>query len=182
MSALESALASGSAASRPRRRWLRFSLRTFLLVLTALCIWLGVKVNQARRQKAAVEALTRLGDVFYAHQLSRDLEYFDVYDPQKDLGVPTWLRELAGDDFFQSVAAVDFKAHVTDANLVHLAALRELKRLFFIADAKEVTDVGLANLPRPQPLVYFRASGTSVGDEFVKRLAGSKRLETLGIS
>jgi hypothetical protein len=27
------------------RRRLRFSLRTFLLVLTALCIWLGVKVN-----------------------------------------------------------------------------------------------------------------------------------------
>ena len=44
---------------RLRRRWLRFSLRTFLLVLTGLCIWLGVNVNQAQQQKEAVAALER---------------------------------------------------------------------------------------------------------------------------
>jgi hypothetical protein len=41
----------------PRRRWFRISLRTLLLLVTVLCIWLGVKVNLARRQKEAIAAL-----------------------------------------------------------------------------------------------------------------------------
>ena len=40
----------------PRRRWLRFSLRSLLILITILCVWLGVKVNQARRQKEAFTA------------------------------------------------------------------------------------------------------------------------------
>ncbi len=39
----------------PRRRWLRFSLRTFFILLTILCVWLAVVTNSARRQRAASE-------------------------------------------------------------------------------------------------------------------------------
>jgi hypothetical protein len=46
---------------RPCRRWLRFSLRTMLVVVTLLGVWLGVKVEQARRQKRAVDTLKALG-------------------------------------------------------------------------------------------------------------------------
>jgi hypothetical protein len=35
---------------KPRRRWLRFSLRTLFLLLTACCIWIGWNVHQVRER------------------------------------------------------------------------------------------------------------------------------------
>ena len=40
--------------ARPNRRWLQFSLRTFLIVLTLLAMWLGYVSFRAREQRAAV--------------------------------------------------------------------------------------------------------------------------------
>jgi hypothetical protein len=164
----------------PRRRWLRFSLRSLLILITVLSIWLGVKVNQARRQKEAVAALRQLGaTVYYSHQ-RRDT-FPNSYDLANDLSVPGWLRELAGDDFFQSAACVQVLGPVTDDALVHLAALPHLESLKLSLGGAGVSDAGLANLPRPDRLVYCLVDGTSVGDEFVKRLAGARRLETLSL-
>jgi hypothetical protein len=168
---------------RPRR-WLRFRLRTFLLVHTALCIWLGVKANQARRQKEAVEALLELGaTVRYAHQ--RDDTNPTEFDSSKDLGVPDWLRRLAGDDFFQTVALIQLPETVTDQDLVHLAALAHLERLIFSQESYQeiaITDAGLDHLPRPDRLVSLAAANTRIGDAFLKRLAGATALETLHLS
>jgi hypothetical protein len=174
-----------STTSPDRRRWLRFSLRTFLLVLTALCIWLGVKVNQARRQKEAVEALLELGaTVRYAHQ--RDDTNPTEFDSNKDLRVPGWLRRLAGDDFFQTVALVEFSAPVTDEDLVHLAALSHIERLH-VSDKEsyethDISDAGFAHLPRPDKLTHFGAANTRISDAFLTRLAGATQLQTLHLS
>jgi len=172
---------SGSVqdSTRQRRRWLRFSLRTFLLVLTALCIWLGVKVNQARRQKEAVEALRSVGAyVHYAHQ--RSATHPEGFDSRIELDVPRWLRDLAGDDFFQTAVSLRIQRSVTDADLVHLAGLPYIEQLE-LTHSVDVTDEGLAHLPRPDRLTVFRTYHTSVGDEFVKRLAGAHRLTTLAL-
>ena len=168
-----------------RRRWLRFSLRTFLLVLTALCVWLGVKVNQARRQKEAVEALLELGaTVRYAHQ--RDSANPTEFDSDKDLGVPDWLRRLAGDDFFQSVALIEFSGPATDNDLVHLAALPHLECLHLGGEESdqenEITDAGLGHLRRPDRLIRLAAADTLIGDAFMKRLASATRLQLLHLS
>src|SRR5262249_41157345 len=45
------------ADTRPRRRWLEFSLRTMLLAVLALSVWLGWWVNRARNQAATVAAV-----------------------------------------------------------------------------------------------------------------------------
>jgi hypothetical protein len=174
-----------ASTTSPNRRWLRFSLRTFLLVLTALCVWLGVKVNQARRQKEAVEALLELGaTVRYAHQ--RDDTNPTEFESGKDLGVPGWLRRLAGDDFFQTVALIEFSAPVTDEDLVHLAALPHIERLH-VSDQESyeehnITDAGFAHLPRPDRLTHFGAANTRIGDTFLTRLAGATELQTLHLS
>ena len=39
------------------RRWFRFTLRTWFVALTALCVWLGWWSQSALRQKAAAEKL-----------------------------------------------------------------------------------------------------------------------------
>jgi hypothetical protein len=44
-----------------KSRWFRFSLRTLLLVIAVLCVWLGIQVNAARRQKEAVAAIQKAG-------------------------------------------------------------------------------------------------------------------------
>jgi hypothetical protein len=40
--------------SKPKRRWYQFSLRTLLLVMMVFCVWVGVRVNWARNNRASV--------------------------------------------------------------------------------------------------------------------------------
>ena len=44
-----------------RRRWLRFSLRGLLLLTAIVACWLGVQVNKAREQQAAIAAIDEAG-------------------------------------------------------------------------------------------------------------------------
>jgi hypothetical protein len=154
------------------------------LVLTALCIWLGVKANQARRQKEAVEALLELGaTVRYGHQCYDAVP--TEFDSEKNLEVPDWLGRLAGDDFFQTVALIQLPETVTDQDIVHLAALPHVERLIFSQESYQeiaVTDAGLDHLPRPDRLVSLAAANTLIGDAFLKQLAGATELETLHLS
>ena len=48
----------------PRRRALKFSLGTLMLIVTACCIWLAVKSNAARRQREGIALVTTLGGMF----------------------------------------------------------------------------------------------------------------------
>ena len=57
----------------PRRRWLQFSLRSFFVLLTVGCLWLGWKVERTsertRQQREAVKAIEALtGRVQYDWQ------------------------------------------------------------------------------------------------------------------
>ena len=46
-----------TAASPPRRRWFRFSLRTGFVLLTLFCIWLGWNVHQVRERESVLRYL-----------------------------------------------------------------------------------------------------------------------------
>jgi hypothetical protein len=129
-----------------RRRWLRFSLRTLLVLVTVFGVWLGMKVNQARRQKEAVAALGALGmDFHYAHQ--RDDAYPNSIAPGRELDVPKWLDELAGYDFFRTVVSVQNIPPVSDEDLAHLAGLPYIERLYVTGSGSNLSDAGLAHLP-----------------------------------
>ena len=47
----------------PRRRWLRFSLRGLLVVVTALAVWLGWNVYVVRERKAALAELRKFREL-----------------------------------------------------------------------------------------------------------------------
>jgi hypothetical protein len=169
-----------SNSFRPRR-WLRFSLRTLLIVVTLFGVWLGVKVDQARRQKLAVVALRMRGFyVNYEHwRTNGDPESFDS---SRELPVPTLLRSRADGDFFQKVIAIRVLPTSSDDDYVHLAALPHIEALYLSGRGNDVSDAGLAYLPRPDRLVHFEAGDTLVGDAFVKRLANATGLIRLGLS
>ncbi len=57
--------AQGMTTSPPnRRRWYQFRLRTLLVFMLLVCVglsWFSVKMDQARKQREAVEAIRKAG-------------------------------------------------------------------------------------------------------------------------
>src|ERR1051325_8963858 len=97
---------------QPRQRWLSYSLRTMLLVVTLFCIWLGVQVDRAQRQKRQVKAIEQLG----GHVLY-DKDY--VYLPTAEPRGFDWLREYIGRDFFDTAVGIAIREMaVPDGNAV----------------------------------------------------------------
>ncbi len=91
-----------------RRRWLRFSLRTFLIVLTILCVWLGWYLHRVEQQRAAVRWVRENGGaVRYDYEFDSDDKFIDASQPP----VPKWLVDMLGVDYFVSVVSV----HTFDA-------------------------------------------------------------------
>jgi hypothetical protein len=74
--------------------------------MTLVCIgmsWVGVKMQKARRQKEAVEAIKALGgSVEYDYQVDAPLFLTTEVEPP----TPQWLRRLFGDDLFMNVVLV----------------------------------------------------------------------------
>lgn len=162
-----------------RRRWFQFSLRTLLVFMLLASIplsWVAVKLQRARRQRAAVEAIEELGGAV-------------GYDPL----APDWQSELLGRDFFGHVAVIvfrDFKVTdagvvvegitVTDAGLEHLKELTQLTHLSL--RHAEITDAGLEHLKGLSQLEDLDIQHTRVTDAGLKHLQGLKRLKWLHIS
>jgi hypothetical protein len=85
---------------KPKRHWLRFSVRTLLLAITLLCVWLGWQVSIVNERKAVKQLL---------------LEHDGAYPPVHVLGpgdsewpaVPSRVRGWLGDTTHFSVWAYD---------------------------------------------------------------------------
>jgi hypothetical protein len=122
------------AASSDNRRWFRFGLRSLMIALTLLCVWLGFKVNAARRQREAVQAILQAGGtVAYDYQmvpvgLPSYAETFNI-DRNAVSPAPSWLRSVFGDDFFCNVIYVGFQGTGADFELVRLADLPSIRRI-----------------------------------------------------
>lgn len=154
---------------KPKRRWLRFSLRTFLIVVTIFCVWLGWYVYRAERQREVVRwVLENGGEVSYDYEFSSD--GYRLVDSQPP--VPTWLDSMLGVDYFSSIAGVSLPMPVTD--LKPLASLSSLKKLkLFAASENDLTPLSkLTNLKR-----LFLVVKTPVTD--LRPLASLSSLEHL---
>jgi hypothetical protein len=124
-------------STKPRRGWLRISLRTLLLVVAAIAVWLGVQVNRATNQRRAVRMVgDRGGLVHYVHQCrTRPVQLGDFYpssafDPTIEAAGPAWLRRFLGEEYFQDVIYVNLEGHVAsegDADAKLIAALPTLE-------------------------------------------------------
>jgi hypothetical protein len=78
-------------------RWRRFSLRSLLIAVTALAVWLGVQNNLAKRQRKTVVDISNMGGVV-------------VYDFEtgEESAIVKHFPSFAGNDLVCSVSEVRF--------------------------------------------------------------------------
>ena len=116
-----------AARSNPSR--LRFTLRTMLVVLTGLCIGLGIYTKRARDQNAAVRAIRASGGEvrydFQPSQFSREADNGAQVSPY-----PGWLVHALGEDYLHQVV---------EASLTNRAAIQHVRNM------PRLTGLGLAD-------------------------------------
>src|SRR6478672_8027951 len=85
----------------------RFNLRTLLLAITALGVWMAWYVSAARRQAEAVAQVRKLGGwVLYDFEFDPTVRGTSR-KPSARSRVPPWLVDRAGLDMFHSVVQVN---------------------------------------------------------------------------
>jgi hypothetical protein len=176
---------------KPRRRWFRFSLRTFLVFVTLFCVWAAWWTHAARQQKQAVEAVREYGGWVYY-----DYEFDD--DPQRPQRVtnespwPSWLVDTFGVDMLHNIVEVNLvygddngkreeTKNTSDEIIGHLEGFPNLRRLFL--HSTQVTDATMphiAKLRKLECLLIWKAE--MVSDAGFSHLASLGRLKTLQIS
>jgi hypothetical protein len=159
----------------------QFSLRLMLVVVTVLCIALGVwSSNPVERRRRAVGAIFAVGGgINYVERdpeasesnLRRWLprEYFDDVQAVAFGNVPVTDDALADLKVLTALRIVTlYRTRITDAGLVHLQGLTELKELYL--DGTKITDAGLVHLQGLTGLRSLYLYDTQVTEVGVARL------------
>lgn len=151
------------------RRRMRFTQRTGLLLITALCIGLGIVVERARRQRNAVEALL---------EVWAEIQYDCDSGPRQ-----TTLEryQLIGVNCLHSVVWLHLAGpEVTDETMAHLEALPHL-RLLIISEGADVSNEGLKHLRAVPRLKRLDLASGSIDDRGLTYVAALSELEELSI-
>jgi hypothetical protein len=182
-------VAARTSTAAPRRSWLRFSLRTLLIALTVFGVWLGLRVNAARRQQQAVEAVAQLGGWVRYDFEAVDGKHNRV--PGATSWVPAWLLERTGPDLFHDVVEVNMvysshqgrqdNAQGNDAIKDHLHAFPRLEWLLLKeGQASDKCLAAVGRLPRLKRLYCWDARLAT--DAGVAHLGKLQNLEYIHIS
>ena len=163
-----------------RRKWnFTFTLRTMLVVVTALCIWLAIHTQRARRQQQIAQRIREKSCSCTSGYDNRG----NLFRSPSESWAPSWLLDWLGEDFFYSVtSAVIFDDLVADAAMLphlqelaivendgltdgELSALRghrglKVLHIFGVGDKTQITDRSLALMGELPGLEYVRIMNT----------------------
>jgi hypothetical protein len=161
-------------ASRPWRRYLRFSMRGLIAFALVICGGLAWMVPEARIQREAVAAIKNArGDVWYNWQWTIGKTAVLEADPW----VPGWLIKLIGIDYFGHVTLAQLFTPPTDATLGHLG---RRARLQVLNDSSfSLPDAGLAHLRGMTELHTLVLTGANVSDAGLAHVSGLAQLSDL---
>ena len=166
------------------RRFFRFSLRTFLILVALIGVGLGVHLHRAKTQQAAVEAIRDYGGwVRYDYQFpTAEFDHTD-FDPEATSPVPRWLLDAVGIDFFHSVVQVNLNYttdggmrmenhNPSDEALQHVGKLPEVRVL--LLSETQATDESLRHIGRLRKLemLYMWDAVKVSDDELAMELVG----------
>ncbi len=166
------------------RRWFHFSLRTLFVALTIACLWLGFEVTQARRQRAAVQSLEKLG-AYVAYDYDEPGTQYESGGAPPRLrtlsSTKQWIADWLGKDYVATAIRVSISSPtVTDESLVPLAELSELEAIH-LEGCMLVTDATLRNLPSSTRIAALTLSGTSISDAGLMELDRFPNLAALDV-
>ncbi|MGA2796417.1 MAG: hypothetical protein ABSE63_02440 [Thermoguttaceae bacterium] len=164
-----------SATPKPKLRWFQYRLSTLLLLITAAAIWLSFWTDRVRKQKQAVEFITRHGGaVLYSYQINAGRTQPTPPGPQ-------WLRKLLGIDYLDHAASAYFIGDAfTDADLELLKALPNLQ--FIQINCGNVTNEGLVNLKHVRGLKQLEIYSDKINDDGLAHLQYLQELTDLRMS
>ena len=160
------------SSPRPRRSLrFQFSLRTLFIVVTVLCVgplgYIAWERERRRKGEAAVSAIEKVGG-----KVKGDF-------PRRG-NRNAWKEAVLGHDGFRRVYAVEFrKTQVTDAELMHLNVIKNLRSLSVTETG--VTDAGLKHLAGLTNLKSLWLEQTQVTDAGIPRLTSLVKLEVLSL-
>ncbi len=165
-------------------------------MLLGFCGWLFLKAEDARRERAAVTEIERLGGI-----VRWDWQCTKLPNPQPP--GPAWLKRWLGDNCFATVESVDATKRFGEEGLKHLKELRavhnaclsesavkddDLRRLagvrglrMLLLDHTQISDAGLIHLEGLTGLEWLDLGETRVTDAGLKHLKGLKNLRVLGL-
>ena len=146
---------------KPRRRWWQYSLRTFFVLLTVFCVWLGWTVHRANEQRKVVEWVKEMGGVVRYYYEFADGHFINDAKPPG----PKWLRDFLGANYFQTVTVVD----LYDTQVSDLTPLAGLKSLEFLGLQSTNVSV-LSPLANVTSLQWLDLHNTPVSKEQVEEL------------
>lgn len=176
----------------PRRVWLQYKLRSFLIITLVVCLVLGWYAERVRRQRRAVAALVADGAAIYYYDRD-DLSFFDADDfsagntvekPKTiaeyvEFLTPFRLRKALGVDFFRRVDAVAFSG---DDDFPHdPTPLRDLIGLRHL-DLHNALDEDLAVVGDLGDLTDLCLRHSIISDAGLAHVGKLRKLEHLDIS
>lgn len=168
-------MAADVTHGRPRRVWLRFSLRTFLVLVAVASLWLGWIVSRARNQRIAVEAVQAAGGtVLFDFQETAPRTWSTAGVPRG----PSWLRERLGAEYFDTpVYAGLFNTRQGEEWIAAVNRLPSIKTL--LLSGRHVDDATLVRLNGSTALVELHLSNSAISDEGLKELGKFPNLHWL---
>jgi hypothetical protein len=166
-----------TSATHTRRRYLRVSLRSLVVLILVIGGYLGWIVHTARVQRDAVAAIRKLeGTVRYDWERKDGLNR-----PNGKPWWPKWLVDSFGVDYFGHVTQVRVVAvhELSEAELIHISHLTQLEELDL--HRSPVTDARLAHLEGLTDLQSLILFHTPISDAGLVHLRKLTRLRTLSI-
>lgn len=162
------------------RRWLQFSLRTFLLVVTCLAILLGSLANRfqaARRERHAIQELSLLGAHCFYKSAGDERGHVSRLAPSF---APDWLQKMLGPELFGRVAGVSFEMHQPSAReWKSIEDFTELESLN--ASWVHVSETGFKSIGKITSLQNLAIAGSSIDAAGLKELCKLNRLTELNL-
>lgn len=178
------------APPRSRRRWLKYSLRTLLLITAAVAVWLGVQVNRATNQRRAVSMVQERGGTFYYrhHGYTHPIPLTSLYStssfvPNAQPPGPALLRDFLGDEYFQDVMYVNLADRVSSEGDADARLLATLPKLEYLDMGNcNLTDEALRHIGSIGTLRVLRVDRNKITDDGLQHLSRSSALESLDVS
>jgi len=158
------------------RRWLRFSIRTLLIVTTLIALPLGRMSYLARRRQAAFDAIQGAGGQINRDPTAKSLsawnrQWRSIWGEAYASNVwAVYLKKLSvGDEIMPHLAALPElrvldlgQTQITDEGLRHLQGLHELRDLVVVETV--ITDAGVKHICQLHKLRHLNLGGTKITD------------------